>query len=513
MTAPHALASPTAATTPRALDRVAPGRGGTIALALFATPFAAVGVGMGWSAVQGLLSEGATRDVALHAIFALSFGGVGLGLWALLPHLRRKQVDEHARRQQSPDRPWLWREDWAGGRIPCGGRGAAIFGWVFALLWNLISAPLIWQVPKEFASGNEAALIGALFPVVGLGLLVWAARSALRWRKFGRSHLVLSTLPGVVGGHLAGTVELGHRVRAEKGFRSTLSCVRIRYTGSGKSRSRHEDVLWQEDRDTPTGELREGPRGTAVPVAFTIPYRLDPTSPEQDESWIEWRLDLSADLPGIDYAARFEVPVFRTADSSADVTDTDVMSDRGAGPTAVATAAGTHFRADSRIRVADAPDGAREIVFPPARNWRGALVLTAFTAVWTAIVAVLTTLDGPGRWMAVVFGAFDLLLLWGLGRMWLRTTRVVASPRGLDVHVRTFPFASRHTIAPGELETVVPRIRSQQGNRPTYDIQVHARGIRPVTAGDQIADKREAEWLALGMWRAVKGEAERPRRS
>jgi hypothetical protein len=61
--------------------------------------------------------------------------------------------------------------------------------------------------PKEFFDkGNKLAVLGLLFPAVGAGLLVWAVRATLRWRKFGSSTFEMTTLPGVIGGPLRGTI-------------------------------------------------------------------------------------------------------------------------------------------------------------------------------------------------------------------------------------------------------------------------------------------------------------------
>ena len=43
-----------------------------------------------------------------------------------------------------------------------------------------------------------------LFPLVGIGLLVWAIRATLRYRRYGISLLELTTLPAPVGHALEG---------------------------------------------------------------------------------------------------------------------------------------------------------------------------------------------------------------------------------------------------------------------------------------------------------------------
>src|SRR5690348_13547129 len=83
---------------------------------LFLFPFAAVGV------VTTVFALAAVRDrdwarAGLLAIFALSFGGVGIGGITLALRGRRRVEDALAREARSPESPWLWRADWADRRI------------------------------------------------------------------------------------------------------------------------------------------------------------------------------------------------------------------------------------------------------------------------------------------------------------------------------------------------------------------------------------------------------------
>ena len=61
-----------------------------------------------------------------------------------------------------------------------------------------------------------------------------------------------------------------------------------------------------------------GGEGAAVPVLFAIPFESQETSRSKSQRDIEWRLELSAKMPGVDYKSRFDVPVFKTADSRPD---------------------------------------------------------------------------------------------------------------------------------------------------------------------------------------------------
>src|SRR6185503_9976932 len=65
--------------------------------------------------------------------------------------------------------------------------------WFFALLWNVVSAPVLVYIPPELAR-QPAAALGFLFPIVGVGLMAWALVTTARARRFGATWL--DTTPG-----------------------------------------------------------------------------------------------------------------------------------------------------------------------------------------------------------------------------------------------------------------------------------------------------------------------------
>jgi hypothetical protein len=56
-------------------------------------------------------------------------------------------------------------------------------------------------------------------------MLAWTARQLRARARFGRSVLELETLPGVVGGYLAGTICVPALLDAPEGVRLELECV------------------------------------------------------------------------------------------------------------------------------------------------------------------------------------------------------------------------------------------------------------------------------------------------
>lgn len=215
---------------------------------LFLLPFAGVGV---FSAVQvvRMVAEGNWSQAAFFGLFALTFGGVGIGGLVALARGRRKLAAAEALRARHPDAPWLWRPDWASGVIEDSNRTLARFAWGFAALWNLVSLPAgYFGVRAAREQGNRAGMIALLFPLAGLGLVLWAARISARVRRFGVSRLELETRPAAIGRSLAGTVQAPLSLVPAEGFRVVLSCIRRVTTGSGDDRSTSERILWQEEQ-------------------------------------------------------------------------------------------------------------------------------------------------------------------------------------------------------------------------------------------------------------------------
>ena len=188
-----------------------------------------------------------------HGLFALVFGGVGFGLLfgSWLGGKKVKQAT--ALEAQYPDEPWNWRADWASGKLESDTRAGLWVSIGFATFWNLVSSPVLFVLNDELAKGNYMILIALVFPLVGLGLIIWALRSILVYRRYGRTVLHLAEVPGVIGGRLTGAIKLTTRLEPEDGFALTFSCVRITVTGSGKHQSTQRNILWQQQSNVQSG--------------------------------------------------------------------------------------------------------------------------------------------------------------------------------------------------------------------------------------------------------------------
>ncbi len=241
-------------------------------------------------------------------IFVLVFGGVGIGLMIFTLKAKVGATDH----PDSSSKPWLAQQEWASPLVSCNAKGSHWFIWGIALIWNLISLPATLAVPAQWAEGNKLILIALMFPLAGLYLLYWAIKSTLSWRRFGQLQLTLDPYPGSLGGQVGGRLNVPIVYNPQQRFPVSLQCVRRYVTGSGKSRSSHESIVWQNN-GLAHSEAVTG--GTRLSICFDVPTDL-PVSETYSDDYRFWRLELNADLPGVDLHRQFEIPVFATGEQS-----------------------------------------------------------------------------------------------------------------------------------------------------------------------------------------------------
>jgi hypothetical protein len=429
----------------------------------------------------------------LQGVFVLVFGGVGIGLIVGAIFGRKKVAAEDALKEQHPEEPWRWREEWASGRIRSSTRAAAYTAIVFAVIWNAISAPAAALVPGEIAAGNYVATIALLFPLVGIGLAAWAVRSWLQIRRFKVATLTIPAGPVAAGSRLRGTVRVDAEVPVSGEFRLELSCVEERK--SGKNSDSSERLVWQREWRVPRHQCQIAPSFTTIPVDVTLPHDqpLTDTSLENDRRTITWRLDVAGECPGPDFWGRFELPVFTRAaapatgdgDTPAPRPDPSLLDARALA------ARGIDYRREAR--------GTETWTFRRARHKGVALGLTVFSLIWTVASVALYLVDAP-LVMPIVFTLFDVLIVWWTLSLWFTEHRV-ALDRGLLTITKRGLLPAKTVEVPLQwVRNIAAKRGMQAGNKLYYDLKVETpEGTHTAASslGDyDLATALAAHWLA-----------------
>lgn len=234
---------------------------------------------------------------------------------ALVRKSLTRRREQKALSEQHPDQPWLWRRDWANRAVEDTRVISTGFLWFFGITWLLISSPVAYVMREQLRS-DPGAWFALVFPVIGVLILLWAAYHSLRRRKYGVSVCHLEHVPVPIGKSLRGSIVARVRELPAEGFRLKLTNLRRRITGSGKNRSVREDALWQDEQIVRTGAM-PNPDGLRIPFSFHLPADGEPADDRDPNNRVIWRLEVEAEVPGIDYKAQFELPVFSTGEVDA----------------------------------------------------------------------------------------------------------------------------------------------------------------------------------------------------
>jgi hypothetical protein len=440
---------------------------------LFAVPFVVIGTGALVAFGRALARGG--EIPAVLGIVGMIFTASGCALIAGTVIGRKGVMRVEELRARYPEQPWMWNEEWASRRVGDSNRTHTTMLWLFALLWNAVSWPVILVLPKELKHGNYTVLVAAIFPVAGVILIGGAIRATMRSRRFRRSALVLDDVPVPLRGTLRGRVEVPYEPLAE------ASSIAVRLTAltwvrSGKST--YPSVVCKEEVQIPRGMVSRMRDGVAIPIAVDVPSDGQETHSEGN-SQLQWRLTVDAELPGVDYNASFDVPVFRTGSTGP------------IGPAKVRLPPEPREPADF---VSTQTGAGRELYFGRFRV-RGLAMWTLFIALGLTVVLSVLIAVGTPSFVLMIFALIDVLMIWSTLDLLLGTSTIVLGRDEVTVR-RSLVGTTRKVLRRDEIVSAAAKISAQSGMRPYYEVEIRTAAGKKVSAARYIRSKREAEWVA-----------------
>jgi hypothetical protein len=481
-----------------------PSIAGSLFLGIFGLPFA--GMGLVFAFVS--LRAGTNMPGLAGFVFGMFFACIGFGLIAAAIFGYRKLNQQADLRDASPDKPWVWREDWAAGRANGSDPRANITLWVFTAFWDFISITIAVSVlPRLLAQGDLRALLVLIFPIAGIFITGFAVRGTLRTMRYGRTSFWCDTVPFYPGGRVKGVIHLKLPTTTPHGIDLRLTCKRRIVTGSGKNQSVNELVLWQNETNVPAQSVMHGLNDAEIPVDFAIPADAFEANDDNPNDKVIWQLHANADVPGVDLTDNYELPVFRTQAAAAAVghspgfglsIEPAIGAKEPQNEQPVAPPIETHV-------VYTENEQGTGFYFPPLRNPAQALGIVVFATIWSAVVYFLWVHEGVPWIFRIVFSLFEILVGYMLLSAIFGSALIRVREGALEVRSAILGIGTLQRLAYNEVASIAPlsQGRTNSKGEVLYGINIHKSDGRDINIAPSSLTETEAKWIDGTLERAM----------
>ena len=262
------------------------------------------------------LTVGPHPDDRMGFYFALLMGSFfTIGGSVMLYNIRNEYVDLQVAshlQQAAPGRPWMWRPDWAAGYSVETLRQGHQRLWLWSIGWGMITAAVLWEAAKGMPDVSGLKVVVAAIVLVAIVLLFITTYRTLRTWRYGDLRLQLHANPYRPGDAVSATLHATRKLAPTGTMKATLAHVHEWTTTSEKGvKFTHEKILWSDTCSIETAAMRMSSGKVEVPIEFELPKHADSTDDAIHSNRHYWRIETEAPVKGIDFKARFEIPVWR----------------------------------------------------------------------------------------------------------------------------------------------------------------------------------------------------------
>lgn len=255
--------------------------------------------------------------LAFKSLFLFLFGGIGLG--GLYAMYRFRNLGE-VRADADPDRPWTKYDDWNSDTILSNAKLGNTAMLIFALIWNLISWPMMFAIIEPVSKGELLPLVALLFPIVGSYLAWFWYRGHRAYKLTGPMPLKLDPYPASIGGQFGGIITLNSRDLSQLSDVQKNAKIKVEYvhtykSGSGDNRKTHHDVVYEQSM-VPSVAPADG--GLEIRFCFDLGEGHQVSDPPLDSPRKTWKVRLIASAnDGMVIEREYDdIPVFATRQKS-----------------------------------------------------------------------------------------------------------------------------------------------------------------------------------------------------
>ena len=477
-----------------------PSKLGAAFLSVFGLPFLGMGLFAAYSFLNAANQSLAARIGA--AVFASVFAMIGGGLIFGSLYGYSLQTKQARRESANPASPWLWRPDWAVRRVESKNRTSAVGWWVGAVLVNMLLLPVsLGSIAKGLSTQDPTYIIPAAVELIGLLVLFGAIRAALRLKRFGKTYFEMASLPFSPGNRVAGAIHIHLDRDVHHGVDLKLCCSRNVVTGAGKERSTHKMPLWEESKNVPPTSLARGPLDTVIPVEFTIPSDALQSDHDDPNDQIQWSLKVNANVPGGNYSDEFELPVFRTAQSTEAPAGPANSSFETASVSQTATSstsAEVREPEQHRVTVSDSTQGL-EFYFRAGRNlFRVVLLMVLAAGCGSLLYAVVHMSQRQPIFALGIVGLLTFVLTLAFIHTALTSTRITVGNGLISWRRSVLGIGRSRQMQIADVASILAVTRIEQASSSgstLYSLRLQTKTGQHHTLVDEIESRQEARWI------------------
>jgi len=270
----------------------------------------------GLSFIYLALTAEADPDDRMAYYFALLMGTFfTIGGSVMLYNIRREYGDLQvvsSLQSAAPGRPWMWRPDWAAGYSVEVLRKGHQRLWLWTIGWGLITASVLWEARRGMPDVPGLRTVVAVVVLGAILLLSIATYRTLRTRRYGDVRLYLHANPYRPGGTVSATLKATSELAPTGPMNVTVAYVHEYVTTTERGVSfTHENILWSDTCSIETAAMKMSSGIVEVPIRFELQGDTYSTDDAIHTNRHYWRIDAEAPVKGIDFRARFEIPVWR----------------------------------------------------------------------------------------------------------------------------------------------------------------------------------------------------------
>jgi len=433
--------------------------------------------------------------VAFTSLFFVLFGGVGASIIAA-GHLATKVAKrENERMQLYPEEPWRWKDHWQTPVIKNNNKALFLSTLIFAVIWNLVSSPMFFIVPQEISEKkNYIALIGLLFPIIGIGLGVWAFKNYKKWQRFKDTAFTLDTYPVFLGQHLRGTLSMFEQLPMHTQIKVKFSCIN-KTSGSGKNSTSRENSLWQDEQIIPASAGTYSDK-YYLPIQFRVPSNQPISNTDNARSKFFWLLTVESELEGTNFNQKFELPVFKSKHENLDYSDDEVDIANQYSDTD--DKEDNHYAYQGHWENTSAKynfDGrTHNYFFAPARHKRVAIFVSITGLIFGSIAAAGLFIKSVSFAMGVICAIISSFIISAALKLWLHRIEIHVNQQQLIVRSGMF-WKKQEILNSEDIKALSIKNTMRAGDTLYYDVFAEPYLSRKIRIASALLGKRDTEAL------------------